>query len=183
MRSRTNSQSPHPTFNMSMASVAQSFQNKNVMLGMRNINTKNSPNSNNNLGHDVCITKTWVTTCRQMLIDMESKNIKTRAVFWTQFFNDTTSKTMDKIAHVVDNYTAFGSYINNVPSRNSPKWKPQIQRRNSPKYIFQKSPLTLSDFVDSTQMNGQIKCTISLTYDLQIKVTHNFYTQITMITE
>ncbi len=55
----SNSQSPHPTFNMSMASVAQSFQqnSKNVMLGMRNINTKNSPlnNNNNKLAHDVCL--------------------------------------------------------------------------------------------------------------------------------
>ncbi len=32
---------------------------------------------------------------------MESKNIKTRAVFWTQFVNDTTSKTMDKISHIL----------------------------------------------------------------------------------
>eukprot|EP01084_Bolivina_argentea_P207006 353286_1 len=44
-------------------------------------------------------------------------------------------------------------------------------------------PSSLSDFFDSTQMNGQIKCTISLSSDLQIKVTHNFHTQITMITE
>eukprot|EP01084_Bolivina_argentea_P017415 32531_1 len=52
---------------------------------------------------------------------------------------------------------------------------PQIQRirKNSPKGTFQKLPLSLSDFFDSTQMNGQIKCTISLTSDLQIKVTHN----------
>lgn len=53
MQSRTNSQSP--TFNMSMASVAQSFQNsKNVMLGMRNINTNTiKTNHGNNMPNDV----------------------------------------------------------------------------------------------------------------------------------
>lgn len=33
---------------------------------------------------------------------MESKNIKTRAVFWTQFVNDTTNKTMEKIRPILN---------------------------------------------------------------------------------
>eukprot|EP01083_Nonionella_stella_P055238 145780_1 len=95
MQSRNSSQSP--TFNISMASVAQSFQrnSENAILSMRNITTKPQTNNPNDQA------KTWVATCRQMLIDMESKNIKTRAVFWTQFVNDTTHQTMDKIHHVL----------------------------------------------------------------------------------
>ena len=33
---------------------------------------------------------------------MESKNIKTRAVFWTQFVNEVTKKTMDQIYSLLD---------------------------------------------------------------------------------
>lgn len=32
---------------------------------------------------------------------MESKNIKTRAVFWTQFVNDVTAKTMEKLRTIL----------------------------------------------------------------------------------
>ena len=33
---------------------------------------------------------------------MESKNIKTRAVFWTQFVNDVTAKTMEKLRTILN---------------------------------------------------------------------------------
>lgn len=33
---------------------------------------------------------------------MESKNIKTRAIFWTQFVNDTTSSTMGKLDGILE---------------------------------------------------------------------------------
>eukprot|EP01084_Bolivina_argentea_P154596 269459_1 len=55
-------------------------------------------------------TETWVQLCRNMLIDMESKNIKTRAVFWTKFVNDTTKKTMNKMSKILQDHSFDDDY-------------------------------------------------------------------------
>jgi len=42
---------------------------------------------------------------------MESKNIQTRAIFWTKFVNDTTSKTMNKLNMVLPSSIIQNDYI------------------------------------------------------------------------
>eukprot|EP01083_Nonionella_stella_P265449 899165_1 len=48
--------------------------------------------------------QTWVPICRKLLLDMESRNIQTRALFWTKFVNDSTMKTISKLYITLNQY-------------------------------------------------------------------------------
>jgi len=79
--------------------MAQSFNNNNskLLLGLRD----NPPQPSAPVSPTTNEATEWVTHCKEILTDMESKNIQTRAEFWTQFVNNSTAKAMDKLESVL----------------------------------------------------------------------------------